>query len=378
MGMCDDSTENYTRFLKLRYMNPSRWRKRFSKTIPYFYIVNFSKFNKDELAKSKIVRFARKYKNCYIILNYALEGYAYLSFSLIHTFVKETGLENKVIFLCGNFDTESEYTHWSNNTGIPKEFFAISYNIFFNTAQDWCTHENNFFSEAKSKWFCCLNHRPHTHRLAAVTYLDYLGLLDRGTVTCHDTSYEPGSTIVENNYDTCIQLSNTLWDKKYYNILMTTYINTKKKLPLVYDIHDLSDGCQPNNLNPDIYNDHLINLVTETFCTNTWNFKSEMFITEKTLKPIMTKQVFIILGPRGILKKLKSMGFKTFGEFFDESYDDLPDSLRLFKAIETLNNIMNTYTVEELDLLTRDIRSHNLKHLMKGKFNINLMKRLSL
>ena len=103
-----------------------------------------------------------------------------------------------------------------------------------------------------------------------------------------------------------------------------------------------------------------------------------MFITEKTFKPIIANQVFIIIGPRGILKKLRSLGFKTFDKFFDESYDDLPDSIRLFKAIDTLNDVMSKYTIEELDLMTRGVREHNLKNLKKSKFNINLMRQLRL
>ena len=29
-------------------------------------------------------------------------------------------------------------------------------------------------------------------------------------------------------------------------------------------------------------------------------------------------QPFIVLGPKGILKQIRSHGFKTFGEFWDE------------------------------------------------------------
>jgi hypothetical protein len=146
----------------------------------------------------------------------------------------------------------------------------------------------------------------------------------------------------------------------------------------VYDIHDLSDGCQPNNFNPDIYNHYLINLVTETYYLNHWNIASEMFITEKTIKPLMTNQIFIIIGPRGILKKLKEFGFKTFDKFFDESYDDLPDTVRVFKAVETLKHVMETYDLQELDEQTREIRKHNFELFKTIKFNINLENRLGI
>ena len=32
---------------------------------------------------------------------------------------------------------------------------------------------------------------------------------------------------------------------------------------------------------------------------------------------------FIVLGPKGYLHNLKRLGFKTFGTFWNESYDDV-------------------------------------------------------
>jgi len=64
------------------------------------------------------------------------------------------------------------------------------------------------------------------------------------------------------------------------------------------------------------YDETLVHVVSETNF-----FEPAIHITEKTMKPILFKQPFIILGSRFSLKNLKDMGFKTFSNIWDESYD---------------------------------------------------------
>ena len=57
------------------------------------------------------------------------------------------------------------------------------------------------------------------------------------------------------------------------------------------------------------------------------------YVSEKTLRPIACKRMFIILGPVGILKLLHNKGFETFGDFVNESYDAIQDSSDRFFAV---------------------------------------------
>ena len=45
-------------------------------------------------------------------------------------------------------------------------------------------------------------------------------------------------------------------------------------------------------------------------------------MTEKTWKPILAQQPFILIGQQKHLHTLRKMGFETFQPFIDESYDD--------------------------------------------------------
>ena len=49
-------------------------------------------------------------------------------------------------------------------------------------------------------------------------------------------------------------------------------------------------------------------------------FNNIIHITEKTYKPIAFMQPFILVAAAGSLRHVQDMGFKTFNEFWDESY----------------------------------------------------------
>lgn len=373
MGYSNDTNSEISKYLSIPCMPVREWRRVYHKKKSYFYLIRYDNFQKIDYIPKKIIKLAKTYKRFYIVLDNSVEGYAYMNFQFIYDFVKSHSLEEKVIYICGHYNTEQEYNFWCKSNNFKKVYHVVSYNMCFDNTKAAYRCEGLEFSVEKTKWFCCLNHRPHPHRLATVTYMDYLNILESGLVTCHDRSYEVGT--IETQYDTfneSIKYLKPIVEPTYYKILETQSSKTKQKLPLVYDIHDLSNACQPMDFNPDIYNNYLINLVTETFYINHWNYFSEMFITEKTIKPIMSNQIFIIVGPQGILKKLKEFGFRTFGDFFDESYDSLPDATRAFKAIETLKHVMDTYDLSDLEMRTRKIRAHNLKIFKKNNFNINL------
>jgi hypothetical protein len=93
---------------------------------------------------------------------------------------------------------------------------------------------------------------------------------------------------------------------------------------------------------------------------------SEMFITEKTWKVFTAKQIPVIIGPKGILDKLRNFGFDVFDDLIDNSYDNEPDSIRLFSAINSMNRIIKNYNVEQFSKLTEQRRLKNLETMMKG------------
>ena len=70
-----------------------------------------------------------------------------------------------------------------------------------------------------------------------------------------------------------------------------------------------------------------LDIVTET----AFNYPYP-YISEKTIRPIACKRMFAIIGPQHMLKFLQDVGFKTWNDIIDESYDDIRDPEKRFLA----------------------------------------------
>jgi hypothetical protein len=57
---------------------------------------------------------------------------------------------------------------------------------------------------------------------------------------------------------------------------------------------------------------------------------------------------FVMFGDRGGLEELRSLGFKTFDKFWDESYDTLPTAKqRMDGMLQTLDYIRNNIDIQQ-------------------------------
>lgn len=79
------------------------------------------------------------------------------------------------------------------------------------------------------------------------------------------------------------------------------------------------------------YNTCGIEVVLETLFDD-----ARLHLTEKSLRPIACNKPFILAATQGSLAYLRSYGFKTFGELWDESYDLLTDPVQRLEAIVKL------------------------------------------
>jgi hypothetical protein len=73
----------------------------------------------------------------------------------------------------------------------------------------------------------------------------------------------------------------------------------------------------------EVYNMAHFHLVLESYFDSTVH--AGFLISEKTVKPLLVGQPFVIAAVPGFLKYLKSLGFYTFDSLWDESYDQETD-----------------------------------------------------
>ena len=119
----------------------------------------------------------------------------------------------------------------------------------------------------------------------------------------------------------------------------------------------------------DLFNESaesLLYLVTETVATG-----KRLHLTEKTFKPICLRMPFIIVGTCGSLAYLRSYGFKTFNDLWDESYDDeIHDNQRIEKITWVLRGLDSAPVEEKQRLfdLAKEICEYNYNHFYNGGF----------
>jgi hypothetical protein len=208
----------------------------------------------------------------------------------------------------------------------------------------------------RKKTFLCFNRRYNDHRLMLYLAIVQHGLIDQCYYSMDKTQPEANRTFVEN----CKYLLTRFPDME---LTSQDVLAADKLLPLVLDNPNFSYYPMENSVDPvqHLYNDSLINIITETYF-----FNSIIHITEKTYKPIAFMQPFILLGAAGSLQHIKDMGFKTFSEFWDESYDFEKDDKKRFKMItDIIKSIASWPDHIKIDFTyaVKNIVDYNVSHL---------------
>lgn len=108
-----------------------------------------------------------------------------------------------------------------------------------------------------------------------------------------------------------------------------------------------------------------VNIVTETFFHNEhFYINDSIFITEKTEKSFSAGMSFVIVSTPYFLKKLKKLGFKTFSNWWDESYDEIYDSNERLEKIKKLLLYISSWSLDkcnEIYIEMQDVLIHNQK-----------------
>ena len=121
-----------------------------------------------------------------------------------------------------------------------------------------------------------------------------------------------------------------------------------------------------------LYQQAFLQVVSETVC----NYPST-FISEKTIKPIVNKRPFVIVGPVGSLARLQLLGFKTFSDFWDESYDVIDSFEDRITAVVAIVETVCGYSIQELQSLCvkmEDVLNYNFNYCVNELENIELQK----
>ena len=221
--------------------------------------------------------------------------------------------------------------------------------------------ENQYVKEInlkpRDKKFTCLNRVDKLWRKIYCSFLFQLGCHDKGYFSYNGYKYETSHTGLQNYED---------WNN-YDDTLLQDTLTFEMHMPFKCD--SLSDEEQNNHklVNHDFYQNAYFN-----FCTETHFDSDTIFLTEKTFKPILNLQPFILVGNPGSLDLLHKLGYKTFSDVIKETYDEETDHKErmstLLKISYDLCNLSDRHHTRIQDII-KDILIHNQQHFLSPKVN---------
>lgn len=266
-------------------------------------------------------------------------------------FIKRYDWKKINFFICG-------YLHWRmGNATINKflDWFTTSVH-FYKYVKPSILYELKPF-EVKTLKFDALLGRKKVHRDLAWKFIHDNNLQSQGIITYIDdyqTNFDHTDSIKWIWQSEGIADLEVIAKQIDYTVDRVDYYGYSMSLSQVIPIN--------------IYNQTAYSLVCET------NFDNQfVFLTEKTVKPILARRLFITLGNQYHLAALKRLGFKTFDGIIDESYDSIEDSVeRHTAALEQLKWLCTQDQQEILDK-AKDILNYNYD-LMYGNDWYNLFK----
>ena len=118
------------------------------------------------------------------------------------------------------------------------------------------------------------------------------------------------------------------------------------------------------------YNRFAVEIVCETYTLG-----NTFFPTEKTIRPLMAAKPIIVYGPQYYLARLRGLGFRTYHEIWDESYDLYQGPARWNLMRKSMNTLLECSFNDQQSMLTQahEIAMHNRQHLDKiCNYQINL------
>jgi len=168
---------------------------------------------------------------------------------------------------------------------VPLMFFDWQlYNHLVRVQETDQIIRDHWYKWDKTRDFMCLNGRAKDHRRYIVQEMIKQGLQDKGAISyvCAD-GHDP------------------------------------QQAPIILDQSQHQVRRNDRWMNPELYNDCWINIATESMP----HIENDLFITEKTFKPMLQLQPFMVQGNKGTLEYLKYKGYRTFEKLWSEKYDQM-------------------------------------------------------
>ena len=226
--------------------------------------------------------------------------------------------------------------------------FEMSYHLFL--AESNLPLNNNIVQtvnlEPRNKKFTCLNHLNKQHRACFAASIFNANKHTDGYFSYHANPLIRGCP------------EEFFMNLNPYHFLGDT--------PFLIDTAAVDDIQDHGKVQKPFFNDAYWNFVTESFYEDGLSA-----LTEKTFKPIANLQPFIIVGAPGSLAALHDLGYKTFNDVIDESYDYIEDPDRRMELLVQLAfRLIDMTDKQHIKMMTKikPILEHNQQVFLNKKW----------
>tara|TARA_Y100000992_G_scaffold284859_1_gene235351 strand:- start:195 stop:1154 length:960 start_codon:yes stop_codon:yes gene_type:complete len=198
----------------------------------------------------------------------------------------------------------------------------------------------------KNKDLICLNARPRSHRPGLVAELhrlgytndnSYISFLSRGDGVTNDGTDRPNTEWKQSMYNNRDISAFTARHDQSYISFFSYDVQREYVYKFWKDRDRVVADASPDAVDKDdrliassMYRDSFFSLVSETLFNDD---PDALFLSEKIYKPIAYRHPFMVVGSMGTLRHLRYLGYQTFPEMFDESYDQEYDVRKRFDLI---------------------------------------------
>jgi hypothetical protein len=247
-------------------------------------------------------------------------------------------------YVCDKFNFEKfKITIYTSNILEKHEFYNIknSYSHWLYETKKTIPIDYVAFKNDNLLTLGCFVGKINWNRLILLSFL-YKNFKDQILLTCHY------------RHEDAQKLQSELTELNFYDSdNLVNAVNFLQNCPLTlgesFETYTIGPPEHLTILNQ--YNRFFAELIIETYVMG-----NTFFPTEKTLRPIIAETPFIVMGPINYLDNLKKLGFKTFSQWWDESYDQWEGPNRIEKIKMLLTKIMS-WSQERLQQTLKEMQT---------------------
>jgi len=237
-----------------------------------------------------------------------------------------------IIFSNGTWDRET-YLLPINYTLIWHLFFLVEMCDTFNSPNRFCYYLDTTYKFDYPKPFIFIsttgNVRPERDRIVnlvknKISYKDFI------------FRYSGQDIKQPSNHFDVIKFNKGDFDP-YTSVLAKYYHSVSQSVPIK------------------LYNQSYFNLIVESDLS----LNDSFFLTEKTIKSLITGQPFVICATPKFLENLRNLGFKTYNSLWNEDYDNILNFDKRMEEVVDLCRTLENFDWAKHRLELEEIQKHN-------------------